>query len=199
MVSTALRTSTLLVVPVALGAGLYPQLGIRIFSEKSFGPAEDNLRVLSLFILLLYFTMVLGAALAAAGKQRGWTVLQFVCVAVSALVDPILIPKFDVWRGNGGLGVCVSTVLSEALMIIGGFLIGPPGLFDRPLLKGILLSGVAGGAMAAASYALAWTSPFVGAPLSVVAYGACLWLIGGIDKETSGTVRMMIARRARRS
>jgi O-antigen/teichoic acid export membrane protein len=199
MVSSTLRTSTIMVVPVALGAALYPQLGIRIFSEASFGPAEDNLRVLSLFILLLYFTMVLGSAINAAGRQRAWSIVQFACVVVSAVADPLLIPWFQRRTGNGSLGVCVATVLSEILMIVGGFFIAPRGLLDRPLLKGIALSFAAGGAMAIVSRQLSWTSPFIGAPVSVAAYVACLWVIGGVDRGTIQMIRSMVARKMGRS
>jgi O-antigen/teichoic acid export membrane protein len=200
LVSSTLRTATILVVPMALGAALYPQLGIRIFSEASFGPAEDNLRVLSVFILLLYFTMVLGPAITAAGRQRAWSMMQLACVVVSAVADPLLIPWFQERFGNGSLGVCVSTVLSEALMIVGGFLIAPRGLFDRPLLKGIALSLAAGGVMAIVSRQLSpWLSPFIGAPLSVAAYVTCLWLTGGIDRGTVQSIRGMVARRMGRT
>jgi O-antigen/teichoic acid export membrane protein len=195
MVSTSLRTATILVVPASVGAALYPELGIKIFSEASFAPAEDDLRVLSLFILLLYFTMLLGSAIAAAGRQRIWTAMQFACVAVSAVADPLLIPWFERHWANGGLGVCVSSVLSEALMIAGGFVIAPRGLLDRPLMKGIALSFVAGGAMIFVSRELSFLNPFLGATLSVAAYLLCLWAIGGIDRGTLQTIRSIAARK----
>jgi O-antigen/teichoic acid export membrane protein len=199
MVGTALRTSAILVVPIALGTGLYPELGIRIFSEASFAPAENNLRVMAVFLLLVYFTMVLGAAIAASGRQSVWAVAQLGCVAVSAIADPLLIPWFHRTTGNGGLGVCVSSVLSELLMIICGFWVAPRGLFDRPLVLGVGRAIVAGGAMVLVSRQMTSFNPFLGATASVAAYAVCLWLIGGIDKETIETIRATIARRAGRS
>jgi O-antigen/teichoic acid export membrane protein len=38
----SLRSIALLAVPVALGCGLYPELGVALFSRGSFRPAEDN-------------------------------------------------------------------------------------------------------------------------------------------------------------
>jgi len=197
MVNTTLRTSILLVVPVALGCALYADIGIQIFSKEQFEPAIDNLRVLSLFIFLLYFTMILGSTLAAAGKQRAWTITQFACVFVSAIVDPLLIPWFQRTAGNGGLGVCWSAVLSEVLMITVGFWLAPRGLIDRPLLRGCGAAALAGGAMTAVSLLLsrAHLNEFIAAPIAVLAYGLGLWLLGELDRERLEILRTIVSKR----
>ena len=69
-VRSSLHSATMLVVPVALGCGIYPDIGIRIFGRQAFGPAEDDLRLLAVFVFLVYFSMVLGIALLAAGRAR---------------------------------------------------------------------------------------------------------------------------------
>ncbi len=196
-VGSTLRTATVVVVPVALGAALYADVGILIFSKETFAPAEDNLRVLSLFIILLYFSMTLGVSLAAAGKQRAWAITQFGCVAVSAIVDPVLIPWFQKRVGNGSLGVCVSTVLSEVLMVVVGLRLSVRGIFNRDVVRGILLALVAGGAMAGVARLLSSITPFVAGPIALAVYFACLWLTGGIDKEQLDAIRAAIARKAR--
>jgi O-antigen/teichoic acid export membrane protein len=199
MAGTALRTSSVLVMPVALGTGLYPQLGIRIFSEASFGPAEDDLRVLAAFVFLVYFTMVLGSAIGAAGRQRPWAVAQFGCVVVSALVDPVLIPWFHHRTKNGGLGVCVSALTSEILMLVCGFFIAPRGLFDRRLIGTVGRTCLAGAAMVVVSRALASVNPFASATASVLAYGVCIWLVGGIDPDVLQTIRGAVMRKLGRA
>jgi O-antigen/teichoic acid export membrane protein len=197
-VNSALRTATVLVVPVSLACYLYADVGIKIFSKSAFGPAEDNLRILSLFVFLLYFTMVLGVAIAAAGRQRPWAFTQFGCVIVSVVADPLLVPWFQRRMGNGGLGVCVATVLSEIMMLVVGFWIVPKGIFDRKLAKGIALAVAAGGAMAVVARVLAGVPWFVSAPLAVVAYGVALWLIGGLDREQIEAMKGIVARKAGR-
>ena len=52
--SNALRATSLIVIPVALGCYLYPDIGIAFFDRKLFQRAEENVRVLSLFVFLLY-------------------------------------------------------------------------------------------------------------------------------------------------
>jgi O-antigen/teichoic acid export membrane protein len=196
----ALSNTTVLVVPVALGCYLFPELGIRLFNRDSFGPAEDNLRVLSLLLVLTYFSMPISSSLVAAGRQRPWAIVQLSCVVVSLVADPWLIPWFQVHRGNGGLGVCAAAVLSEVLMVSAGIVLLPRGIIDRGLGRRLLLAGCAGGAMFAAARLLGGITPWVTAPLSVLAYAVCLWGIGGIDATQVAAVRSLVSRRfARRA
>jgi len=196
-VASALRTATIVVVPVALGSALYADVGIRIFSARTFGPAEDNLRVLALFVLLLYFSMTLGAALAAAGRQRAWAVGQSACIAISAIVDPVLVPWFQRRTGNGGLGVCVSTVMSEVLMVAIGFFLAPRGLMDKRLLKQLSIALLAGLAMAIVALLLArcGMSPFFAAPIAALVYVVSLWGCGGLGAEQIEMLRGVVARK----
>jgi len=198
LVSTSLRVATILVVPVALGTALFPRLGIMVFSEQAFAPAEDNLRILAAFVLLVYFTMVLGSSIQAAGRERAWTVTQFACVAVSAVVDPVLIPWFHQRTQNGGLGVCVSTVLSELLMLACGVFILPRGVFDSAFAAGIGRVVVGGCAMTAAALLTSSLSPFIGAPLGIIAYALTIAGLGGADEDTKRTIKAILLRRAGR-
>jgi O-antigen/teichoic acid export membrane protein len=195
----ALRTATILAAPLALGTFLYPDVGVRIFSRESFGPAEDNLRIFAPFIFLLYFSMPLGACLAAAGQTKPWAAAQGLCVVMSAIVDPLLVPYFQTTRGNGGLGVCFATLASEVLMVGAALVLVPKGILDRELGKTLLRTALAGGAMVVVAWLLSSITPFVAAPLAVVTYLACLWGIGGLDADQIATFRSIIARKRRKS
>jgi O-antigen/teichoic acid export membrane protein len=192
--ASALRATAVLVMPVTLGCALYADIGIRIFSKESFGPAEADLQVLSVFVLACYFTMVLGVTLAAAGRQKAWAAAQFVCVVVSAVFDPLLVPWFQTHMGNGGLGICVSSVASEILMVVAAVWICPKGVFGRALVRQLLLTVVAGGAMVLAARLLVRVTPFVAAPIAVCAYVACLWATGGLTKEHVAMLRKIVKR-----
>jgi O-antigen/teichoic acid export membrane protein len=197
-VASSLRTTTVLVVPAAIGCAVYADIGIAIFSRESFGPAEDNLRALSLFVLLLYFSMTLGVALTAAGLQRKWAATQWACVAVSAALDPLLIPWFEHRTGNGSLGVCVSTVMSEALMVGFALWLLPRGLVDRALLRGVGLALAAGAAMIAVALSLSGFNRYLSAATASTAYFVCLWMIGGLDEEQTRALRGIFSRRKAR-
>jgi O-antigen/teichoic acid export membrane protein len=110
--SGALRGVSLLVVPVALGCALFPDIGALIFGQEAYGRAGEDLVVLAAFLFLLYFSMPLGTAVLASGKQKQWSIIQSLCVGVSAILDPVLVPWFQRRTANGALGLCVATVIS---------------------------------------------------------------------------------------
>jgi O-antigen/teichoic acid export membrane protein len=191
----ALRSTCLLVVPAALGCALFPEIGIAVFSRRAFGPAVDNLRVLSIFLFIVYFSMPIGNCIIAAGRQRAWALVQALCVAVSVVGDPILVPWFERHVGNGGLGVCWTAVMSEVLVLAIGIALCPPGIFDRRLGRAMGLAAVSGLAMAGTARALSWLTPFAVAPIAVAVYVATLWLTGGIEKAHIVAIRDAVTRR----
>jgi Na+-driven multidrug efflux pump len=195
---TTLQTSVLLAMPIALGCWLYADIGVQIFSKSSFEPARDNLRILSLFLFLLYFSMILGTGIIAAGRQKAWTLTQFACVLVSALADPFLIPWFQRRAGNGGLGVCVSAVFSEVLMVAVGLALAPAGLIDRVLLRSFAAAVAAALAMVAVAVGLSrlQLNSFLAAPISVAAYAAALRLTGQLDRDKLQVLRSLLKKDA---
>jgi O-antigen/teichoic acid export membrane protein len=178
-----LRGTSMVVVPVALGCYLYPDIGVAFFDRRQFVPAEANLRVLSIFVFLLYFSMPIGVAILAAGRRRAWTIVQSLCIAVSVAFDPVLIPWFQRRHGNGGLGICVTTVISEVIVLASGVWLAPAGLFDRQFWRAFAPITISGVAMLAVARALVSTSSFAAAPIAVIAYVSCLWITGGLDKR----------------
>ena len=100
----ALRASAALVMPVAIGCALYPDIGTRIFSRSAFGEAENNLRVLSVFVFFLYFSMTLGTCVNAAGCSANGPWLSSVRRRQRDCRSDLgaLLPART---GNGGLGI----------------------------------------------------------------------------------------------
>jgi O-antigen/teichoic acid export membrane protein len=196
--SASLRGVCLLVVPVAVGCALYPDIGISIFGEKAFGPAEDNLRILSVFLVLVYVSMPLGTCILAAGKQRAWSVVQFLCVFVSLVLDPLLIPYFQTKYQNGGLGLCIATTLSELVVVACGVFLAPKGVFDLRFGRAILFALLAGIAMGGFAYVTRDINSFIMAPVAVAVYVGALFLTGGVDKQDRETMWRYLEPRLRR-
>jgi O-antigen/teichoic acid export membrane protein len=193
--SGSLRATSLLVVPAAVGCGLYPDVGIAIFSREAFGPAEDNLRILAVFLLLVYFSMPIGTALLAAGQRRAWSAVQAVCVLTSLVLDPILVPWFQRRIGNGGAGLCVTGVVAELIVVGAGLALMPKGVFDRRLGRLVLLSTLSGVVMAGvALLTRPLIGPFASAPVAVLAYGASLWLTKALEQEQIDALRGFVGR-----
>jgi O-antigen/teichoic acid export membrane protein len=195
MAAGALRTAPAIAVPIALGCALFPHIGIDLFGKDAYGPADADLRILAIFVLLLFLTMPLSSALLAAGRQRAWAAAQFACVALSAALDPLLIPWFQARVGNGGLGVCISTVAGEMLMVVVGVCLLPRDIFDRSHWRSYISVVCAGAVMAGVALALSRLTPYAAAPLALVAYLACLWFTGGLDKTQIALLASLVRRK----
>lgn len=191
----ALRASFVMTMPIALGCGLFPDLGIRIFGEDTFGPAQDNLRILAFYVFVLYVTMTVGTCLNAAGRQRQWTIVQFTCIVIVVIADPILISWFQKHHGNGSLGVSITTAGTELLMLIAGIWLMPRGVLDRSVLRSALLTLVAGAAMVSVGWLLKEVDSLLVAPLALCVYVATLYGVGGIDRQQLDVLRRRVAER----
>jgi O-antigen/teichoic acid export membrane protein len=191
----ALRGTIVLAAPIAVCCWVYRDVGLMIFGHDGFGQAEGNLRVLSIYLFLMYISMPIGSALMAAGHQKQWAISQFVCVAASAILDPLLIPWFQTHYGNGGIGVCIASAVSETAMVAIAIGLFPQRLFDRALILILLKSALAGAAMVGVARLLSIISPFIAAPLVLVTYLGVLWLLGGLDRSQLDLFRGAISRR----
>lgn len=171
----------LLAIPLALGCALYADLGISLYGKDGYGPASQNLIVLSGMVLLVYFSMPLGSALLAAGRQMTWAAAQCGCVVLRLVLNPLLIPWFQRHYGNGGIGVCVSTVVCELAMVIVVLCMIPHGVINRELARVMGKGALAGLAMTATALALRGITPWLAAPVSLAAYALALHMMGGVD------------------
>jgi O-antigen/teichoic acid export membrane protein len=198
-VRQSLRGALVLAVPMAACCGLYRELGIRLFGKEGFAPAQQNLLVFAVLLLVVYVSMPLGTALMAAGRQRAWTFVQLACVVVSLALDPLLIPWFQEHYGNGGIGVCVAGVVSTSLMVVSGLVMIGRGVVDLTLFVVCGKALVAGAAMIGLGLLLSGITPFVAAPIALLAYCGVLWLIGGVTRDEVEIARGAVMRRLRRS
>jgi O-antigen/teichoic acid export membrane protein len=197
--SGAIRGVNLLAVPLAIGCWLYPEVGVAIFGRAKFAGAESDLRVLAPFVLLVYISMPLGTCILAAGKQRVWSVVQSLCVVTSLLLDPVLVSWFETRNKNGALGVCVATVVSEAIVVGCGFALVPKGILDLRFFRSISLSLIGGAVMAVVTYFAKPILPsLVAAALASVAYFVVMWLTGGLEPQYVDAARAFLGRRLAR-
>jgi O-antigen/teichoic acid export membrane protein len=177
----ALYAVTFMVLPVALGCALFPSLGIAIFGQSGYAPAERDLVMLAPYLALVYLSMPIGACLASSGRQNLWTAVQLGSVLVSLIGDPLLIRWYLQHAGNGGLGVCLAASISELLMVVGGLLLLPAGILRA--VPWARLAGVAfsGAVMVAVAYASRGWPDLARAAAATAAYLLCLQLSGGFN------------------
>src|SRR5882762_8533670 len=129
LVRLALRAVAMVGIFAATGTALFAAIPVSIlYGAERFGPAAANLRILAVYVLLVYASIVLGIAIAAAKRQLRYAVAQSLCVVVSLILDPILIPRFERLAGNGGVGVSTSVVVAEVAMVAAGLVLLPAGV-----------------------------------------------------------------------
>jgi O-antigen/teichoic acid export membrane protein len=199
LTNRSLGTIAIFAMPAALGCWLFADVAVSLFSASRFAPAAENLRILSPFVFLLFFNIVLSTALIASGRQVACALTQSACVIVSLIADPLLIPLFQARYGNGGLGVAASTLFSEILMAAAVLWLTPRGTLSRKLLHVLLRTCVAGAAMvlaALATRALPWPASVA---LALAAYLAVLGAMGGLRSEQIRVLRDLLGSRVRRA
>jgi len=194
-VRRALQGTAVLAIPAAISCALYRSVGAQVFGDASFKPVEQNLLVMSSLVFLLYFSMPLSVAILAAGKQRPFAIVQSLCIVVSLVLDPVLIPYFQRRYANGGLGVCVAGAVSEIAVLGAAYPLLPKGVLNLSLLKGIGKALGAGVVMVGVGLALGPITPYVAAPVALAAYFGCSWLIGGIEPSQIEAVRGLVLRK----
>lgn len=195
----AMRWTSALVTPIALGCLLYPDVGVALYNRSRFAPTEDNLRVLSLFLFLMYFTMPLGICVLAAGRQRAWAVAQSLCIGVSLILDPLLIPYFEARLGNGGIGLCVAAVVSEVTVLVAGLFLVPAHILNVAFWTSLVPIAASGAAMSVVAVAARNISPFAAAPLAFAVYVLGLWTTGVLNEAVFRDLRAALARKVSRA
>jgi O-antigen/teichoic acid export membrane protein len=195
----ALYGTSLLAVPAAVGCGMFPEIGVAIFGLEKFGGAVAHLQVMSAFIFLVYFSMPLGTSILASNQQRAWAAVQCLCIMVSLVGNPFLIPYFQKRSGNGAIGTCFALVISEVVVVCFGLWLAPRGIFNRELAKSLLLGALSGAAMAGAAWVTKPISIFLAVPSAIGAYVLVAWLSGFLQPATIDLVKGIVARKLRRA
>jgi O-antigen/teichoic acid export membrane protein len=191
----ALYGVALIAIPAAVGCGMFPEIGVGIFGTAEFSGAAAHLRLMSLFVFLVYFSMPLGTAILASDRQKAWTVVQCICLVVSLAGNPFLIPYFQRRMGNGALGTCLTLVLSELLVVLCGMALVPRGLFDRGLGKSLLMASLAGVGMIAVAHFTKPISLFLAVPASLLIYVLVAWFGGAVQPATVEMLKGILGRR----
>jgi len=143
--------------------------------------------------------MPLGVSILASNRQKMWTLVQCICLGVSLVGNPFLIPYFQRTMGNGAIGTCWTSVLSEVLVVGCGVALTPRSVFDRSFAKSFVLASLAGAAMAAVGLALKPVSLFLAVPAAGLTYVAAAWFSGAVQPATVEAIKAGVARRLKRS
>lgn len=183
LVRLGLRTVAILGVLAGTGTALFaPWVVGWIYGNENFAPAGISLSVMSVFVLCVYGSIVLGPSIAAAGRQWQWCAAQSLCLVVSATLDPVLIPWAQRRYGNGSLGVSLAIGLAEVAMVTCGLLIVPRGVVNAALARTFARCLIAAGVSALVGFLLL-SVPGVAVVATTGTYIGMLWLQRELDPE----------------
>ncbi|MEZ5420625.1 MAG: oligosaccharide flippase family protein [Vicinamibacterales bacterium] len=183
LVRLGLRTVTILGLLAGTGTALFAPWAVGwIYGNAEYAPAGASLSIMSVFILLVYGSIILGPSIAAARRQWLWCGAQSLCLLVSVALDPILIPWTQRAYGNGSLGVSIAVGVAEVAMVSLGLYILPAGVLNRALGRTLLRSMTAAG-LAAMVGVLLLATPIVAIPATALTYFVTLRLFGELDPE----------------
>lgn len=195
MVRLGVRTVVVLGTFTATATLLFSDLIVSVaYGTERFAPAAGNLGILAGYLLLVYVSIVLSVGIAAAGRQLRWALAQSICLLVSVALDPLLIPVFQARYGNGSLGVCVSVVLAEVIMVMAGARLLPAGTLPASLLRTVARCLCAAAAMATAGLLLRRLWPLA-LPVMAATYFGMLWRLRELDAELLAHARSILSRK----
>lgn len=170
----SITVGALAIVPVALGVSLLSEEIIDILPyPDAFQNSVPLLAILALSIPITAFLMILGTIAIAVDRQKAWAFSLLATVVLNVVLNVIFIPYFHSVHGNGAIGPALTTLVSEAVMVLIGVRLMPKGVVDRPMAIYFLKVGVSGGLMALivliAKYLGLETVPVVA--IGVITYG----------------------------
>ena len=139
----ALRLVAFVATPAAVGVALVAPSVVTMLYDAEFQPSVVLMQILAIHIPIVGIDIVLGSVLVAADRQRQWVFLGVAAAVFNPIVNLAAIPLADRLFGNAAIGAAVTTVLTEALLLVGFLALRPAGVLDRPETTFVLRTAVA--------------------------------------------------------
>jgi O-antigen/teichoic acid export membrane protein len=146
----------------------------------------------------MYLNIMLNQVLVAAKRQVVWTWVMAGATVVNPVLNLVLIPVTENRYGNGAIGASLSLLLTEALIVVAGFVMVGRAVLDRVLVRRAVLVALAGGAMWGAAYLAHPLGPVVAIVVGALVFAAFAWISGIVTPEHVELVRATIRNRRRR-
>jgi PST family polysaccharide transporter len=196
LMRVAFHRLALLGMPAMLGAILFARPVVFLIYGASYDGAVLNLQSFAPWLLLVYFSMLIGNSLFAMERVLKWTAVQALCLVVSAVADAPLITYFQGHFANGALGISASNIISEVLMVVLGAVMLPRAMLGAGVLRAVAQASVAGAAMVGVALGLTAAPTLVAAAAASVAYVVVLFALGAISRNDVQTAVRMLRMRS---
>ncbi|MCH7653737.1 MAG: flippase [Chloroflexi bacterium] len=201
MAQKSLAVVAIAIIPISFGVSLFSGVIIeRLPYPAEFQNSVPLLTILALTIPATAFLVIIGTVAIAIDRHKAWTYGLLATVSLNVLLNIVFAPIFQERYGNGGIGVAITTFMTEVLMVAIGLWIMPKGLIDRSLIVLFLKVAGSGGLMVIAI--LGFRIVGLGEILQMVLGGAVYVLLVLVTRAvTSNDLRMIrsvVAQKTRR-
>lgn len=183
----SLRVALLLGAPIGVGTYIFAEPGVAFVFGSSFVGAAAILRLLGIYVLVVFVNIALSTIIVSSGRTMTWSTMKAAMVAIGAGVSFVVIPYFQRTANNGGLGAASVTVAAEVTMLLLGLFLLPGGVLEKKSLVDLLRVSAASAAM---TLAAVLPAPFLlRIAASLLAYGIVLAAVGGVGSRELELVR----------
>jgi O-antigen/teichoic acid export membrane protein len=186
--------------PLAAGTAMFSRVLIVGLYGSAYAKAAPVMVALAVCMVPMYANMMLGQVAIASRRQRIWTWLMVVSVAVNTALNLVLIPLAEHHLHNGAIGAGWAMVLTELVQAAIAFALVGGHILNRRSFARILGAGMASGAMLAVRVAADPLGIVPALGLAVVALLVGLLAFRAVTREELQIVRrLVIDRLGRRS
>jgi O-antigen/teichoic acid export membrane protein len=195
---TPIELALLLSAPICAGTAILAAPAIHLLYGSAYDNSVPVLIILGLCIPPMYLNIMLNQVLVAAKRQVLWAWVMAGATVVNPLLNLVLIPVTENRYGNGAIGASLSLLLTEALIVVAGFVMIGREVLDRLLVRRAVLLALGGGGMWGAAYLARPLGPVVSILVGALAFAAFAWVTGIVTSEHVELVRATIRNRRRR-
>ncbi len=200
MARKSLMIGALGIVPMSVGISLFShEIISNLPYPDEFQKSIPLLTILGLTIPLTAFLMILGTIAIATDRQKAWAMALLATVVLNVVLNVIAAPYFQSHYGNGGIGVALTTLVSEMFMVLIGIRLMPKGVLSHAvaitLLKVFVATGVMALVVVVARNAGLPTVPVVAT--GVLVYGVLVPATRAVSREDLRFVKEFIVRNLR--
>ena len=155
MAKKGMGVGALVIMPLAVGISLFSNEIITTLPyPDEFSNTVPLLTILALTIPVTAFLMILGTIAIAVDRQKAWAIALLATVILNVVLNMLAAPYFQDHYGNGGIGVALTTLITEAFMVAIGVRLMPKGVIDGRLAVTFLKITFAAAVMAGTALGL---------------------------------------------
>jgi len=190
-----LELALLLSAPICAGTAILARPLIHTLYGSPYASSVPVLIILGLTLPPMYLNIMLNQVLVAAKRQVLWTWVMAGATVVNPILNIVLIHVTQSRYGNGAIGAALALLLTEALIVVAGFVMVGHDVLDRLMLRRAALVIVAAAGMWGAAYLVRPAGALVEIVVAALVFAALAFLFRIVSPDEIKTVRETIRNR----